>query len=75
MFKKAVVLTRPTPARRDAPFRGRPQRRGEEVHTKLRLIRSLRSHASGQVLRLQCFLMVEPLNEARTPLKDFFNIL
>ena len=26
MFKKAASLTRPTPARQDAPFHGRPQR-------------------------------------------------
>ena len=39
----------PTPARQDAPLRmqGHSERRGEEVHTKLRLNRSLRSHASG----------------------------
>jgi len=63
MLKKAAVLTRPTPARgstelaevQGAPFhgQGRSKRRGEEVHTKLRLIRSLRSRASGEVLCLQ----------------------
>jgi len=39
----------PTPVRRDAPFhgQGRSERRGEEVHTELRLNRSLRSDASG----------------------------
>ncbi len=39
----------PTPARRDAHFtdRGRSARKAEEVHTKLRLNRSFRSHASG----------------------------
>ena len=33
--------------------RGRSERRGEEVHTKLRLSRSLRSHASGELLGVQ----------------------
>ena len=42
MLKIASVLTRPTPARRDAPFhrQGRSERRGEEVHTALRVGRS-----------------------------------
>src|SRR5438132_9976766 len=42
MLKKARYLTRPTPARRDAPFReqGRSERRGEEVRTALRVGRS-----------------------------------
>jgi len=37
MLKKAAVLTRPAPARQDAPFRrrGRSERRGEEVPTAL----------------------------------------
>ncbi len=33
--------------RKKAVQQGRSERRGEEVHTKLRLNRSLRSHASG----------------------------
>jgi hypothetical protein len=34
MFKKAVLLTRPTPARRDAPFRGRGRsERGAEAYS------------------------------------------
>ena len=39
MLKNATVLTRPAPARQDAPFRrqGRSERRGEEVHTALRV--------------------------------------
>ena len=55
MFKKAAVLTRPAPARRDVPFRGqgRSERRGEAYS----------------------LLYVESLNDARTPLADFFNIL
>ena len=42
MLKKARRLTRPTPARQDAPFRGqgRSERRGEEVRTALRVGRS-----------------------------------
>ena len=42
MLKKARLLTRPTPARQDAPFRGqgRSERRAEEVHTALRVGRS-----------------------------------
>ncbi len=49
MSEKAHCLTRPTPARQDAPFtrQGRSEGRGEEVHTKLRLNHSLRSYASG----------------------------
>ena len=45
----AVDLTHPTPARQDAPFhrRIRSERKTEEGHTKVRLNRSLRSHASG----------------------------
>ncbi|TKS59918.1 MAG: hypothetical protein EWM72_01775 [Nitrospira sp.] len=40
--KKAAVLTLPTPSRQDAPFRGQGcrERRGEEVHTTLRVNRS-----------------------------------
>ncbi len=39
----AVQFHPPTPVRQDAPFhrQGRSERRGEEVHTKLRLNRSL----------------------------------
>ena len=42
MLKKARLLTRPTLARRDAPCpkQGRSERRGEEVHTALRVGRS-----------------------------------
>jgi hypothetical protein len=42
MLKKARHLTRPTPARQDAPFRrqGRSERRGEEVRTALHVGRS-----------------------------------
>ncbi len=49
MSETAHRLTRPTPARLDAPFtrQGRSEREAEKVHTKLRLNRSLRSHASG----------------------------
>ena len=54
MLKKAGLLTRPTPARQDASFRGQG-RASEEARRTLRY--------------------VEPLNEARTPLADFFSIL
>jgi len=39
MLKKAGLLTRPTPARHDAPFheQGRSKRRGEEVRTAHRV--------------------------------------
>ncbi len=47
--QKGLYLTRPAPVCQDALFHGQgcSERRGEEVHTKLRLNRSLRSHASG----------------------------
>jgi len=50
MLKKATVLTRPTPARQDAPFRrqGRSERRGEEVHTALRVGRSPLQYGLGE---------------------------
>jgi len=43
MLKKARLLTRPALARRDAPFsrQGRSEQKGEEVHTALRVGRSL----------------------------------
>lgn len=53
---------------------GHSKRSGEEVHTKLCLIRLLRSHASGEVLCLR-LLYVEPLSDVRTKLADFFTIL
>ena len=84
MLKKATVLTLPTPARQDAPFRrqGRSERRGEEVRTALRVGRSplkwiLASGKAPQVLPTseKLLLNVELLSEARTPLADFFSIL
>jgi len=54
---------------------GRSERRGEEVHTKLRLTRSLQSKASGEVLCLRGLLSVESLSDARTQPTGFFNIL
>jgi hypothetical protein len=63
MFKKADVLTRPTPARQDAPFHGRSERRGE-------------AHSGYSLLFLmQRVQSVEVLSDARTKLADFFNIL
>lgn len=43
LLKNANDLTRPAPARQDAPFRkqGGSERNGEEVHTKLCLTSSL----------------------------------
>ena len=84
MLKKAAVLTRPAPARQDAPFRrqGRSERRGEEVRTALRVCRSpiqmdpgeRISPSSVSDLRKTLF-NVEPLSDTRTPLADFFSIL
>ena len=54
---------------------GRSEQEGEEVHTKLRLNRSLRSCASGEVLCLLALPYGEPLSDARTTLADFFNTL
>ena len=80
----ATVLTRPAPARQDAPFRrqGRSERRGEEVHTALRVGRSplewiLANGKSPPALPTseKPLLNVEPLSEARTKLADFFGIL
>ena len=84
MLKKARLLTRPTLARRDAPFRrqGRSERRGEEVHTALCVGRSPLKWilANGKAPpgiprseRLSSY--VEPLSDARTPLAGFFSIL
>src|SRR6266550_3468140 len=84
MLKKATVLTRPAPARQDAPFRrqGRSERRGEEVRTSLRVGRSPLHCvlANGKALPVfppssNLLLRVEPLSDARTMLADFFSIL
>ena len=84
MLKKARLLTRPTPARRDAPCprQGRSERRGEEVQTALRVGRSpfewiLANGKAPPVLPIsEGFLLnVEPLSEARTKLADFFSRL
>ena len=57
----ATVLTRPAPARQDAPFRGQGRsERGGEMDLGERKIPSSAS---------------EPLSEARTTLADFFSIL
>jgi len=37
MLKKATVLTRPTPARRDAPFRGQDRSERDEIRLRSRL--------------------------------------
>jgi len=61
---------------------GRSERRGEEVHTALRVGRSpleliLANGKSPPVLPTaeKPLLNVEPLSEARTKLADFFSIL
>ena len=61
---------------------GRSERRGEEVHTALRVGRSplewiLANGKSPPVLPTseKPLLNVEPLSDARTPLADFFSIL
>jgi hypothetical protein len=75
MFKKAAILTRPPRRAGTRRSARRAQRTDKEVHTKLVLIRALRSHASGYVLCLHWFCPVESLSEASTPLAGFFNIL
>ena len=84
MLKKARLLTRPTPARQDAPFRvqGRSKRRGEEVPAALRVGRSPLQWvlANGKTPTAfptseKLLLNVEPLSEARTMMADFFSIL
>jgi hypothetical protein len=84
MLKKATVLTRPTPARRDAPFRGqgRSERRVEEVQTALRVGRSPSQCVLANGKAPPAFptsenlpLSVEALSDARTKLADFFSIL
>jgi hypothetical protein len=49
MLKKAVVLTRPTPARQDAPFRrqGRSERRGEAYASVRRASERCENAAGG----------------------------
>jgi hypothetical protein len=60
---------------------GRSERRGEEVHTALRVGRSPLEGSWRTENLLQCFLSekplpnVEPLSDARTPLAGFFSIL
>jgi hypothetical protein len=84
VLKKARLLTRPTPARQDAPFReqGRSERRGEEVQTALCVGRSpfqwiLANGKAPSVLPTseKLLLNVEGLSDARTPLAVFFSIL
>ena len=55
MLKKADILTRPTPARRDAPFhwRGRSKQGGEEVHTTLRVNQRLIGRSSSVLTPLE----------------------
>jgi hypothetical protein len=61
---------------------GRSERRGEEVHTALRVGRSPLQWvlANGKALTVlptseELLFNVEPLSEARTTLADFFSIL
>ncbi len=84
MLKKARLLTRPTLARQDAPCpkQGRSERRGEEVHTALRVGRSpvgwILANGKAPIVLLtseKALLNVEPLNDVRRLLKDFFSIL
>ena len=59
-----------------AAQQGRSERNAEEVHTKLRLIRSLRSPASGDALCIQRSPpYVEALSDARTKRTDIFSVL
>ena len=70
----ADILTRPTPARQDAPLhkQGRSERRGEEVHTARRVGRSPLEWilANGKTpttfpISEKLLFNVEPLSEAR----------
>ena len=67
MVKKADILTRPTPARQDAPFhgRGRSKREGEAVHTTLCVSQRLIGRSPS---------VLTPL-EKSTKLADCFSIL
>jgi hypothetical protein len=50
--------------------------KNEEIHVKLRVSRSLRSHASGELLCRRGFVSyVETLSDVRTQLAAFLNIL
>ena len=84
MLKKARLLTHPTPARQDSPFRGqgRSERSGEEIHTALRVGRSplqwvlANAKAPPEFPSSEKLLLdVEPLSAARTKPADFFSIL
>ena len=75
MFKKAAFSpAHPACVERTLfPWLGRSERTAEEVHTKLRLSRSLRSYASGEVL-FSALRYVEGLSDARTKPAVFFNV-
>jgi len=77
--QKGLHLTRTAPVRQDAPFlrQGRSKRRGEEVHTALRVSRSPIELilVNRETPPVRFFLRVEPLSDARTPLAEFFSIL
>jgi len=84
MLKKTDFLpAQPRRAKtRRSAGQGRSERRGEEVHTALRVGRSplqcvLANGKAPTVLPTSEELLfnVEPLNDARTPLADFFSIL
>ena len=84
VIKKARLRTHPTLARRDAPSpkQGRSDRRGEEVHTALRVDRSplhwlLANGKAPTAFQTseKLLLNVEPLSEARTKRTDFFSTL
>jgi hypothetical protein len=84
MLKMARLLTLPSPARQDAPFRrqGHSERRGEEVRTALRVGRSPLQWvlANGKAptafpISEKLRLKVELLSDARTMLADFFSNL
>jgi hypothetical protein len=70
MLKKFTVLTRPAPARQDAPFhrQGRSERRPEAS-----LFSPARPKLPGQLVFHVGY--VEDLSDARTTLAGFFSIL
>jgi hypothetical protein len=77
LFKKARHLTRPAPARQEAPFRGqgRSKRRGERVRGAVREASEV--HAALNKARQACEHRRdgEAAVSPRTPLADFVNSL
>jgi hypothetical protein len=77
MFKRAADLTRPTPTRQDASFRGQGRTRSATRRIMSVTFADGRESVSAPCLRGEAYFLsyVEPLRNARTQLEDFFNIL